>query len=144
MRSPACTCLFFTLSLEFDRSAIGGIVAAAAFPPCLFRGSRWRDTVLMRLGCNWTLRWGDGDGGSIGGQGQGHVWVRSLGGCRLIHSSTRTDAASTVQWLFYMSALTQWALLSLIITSHNSTLGWHTWERTKSWHPFLNYSLSCN
>lgn len=135
---------FFTLSLEFDRSAIGGIVAAAAFPPCLFRGSRWRDTVLMRLGCNWTLRWGDGDGGSIGGQGQGHVWVRSLGGCRLIHSSTRTDAASTVQWLFYMSALTQWALLSLILTSHYSTLGWHTWERTQSRHPFLNSSLSCN
>lgn len=36
----------------------------------------------MRAGCNWTLRWGGGDGvgtGRSGGQGEGHVWVKSSG-----------------------------------------------------------------
>lgn len=135
--------------MDFDRSRVGGFVAMAAIPPCPFKGSRWRDTVLMRVGCNWTLRWGDGDGGSIGGQGEGHVWVKSSGWIEP-HPECHADkhpALLSSDCLFDMSswAVTQRAAgsfcsppipRSLVLTSHYPhvpapPLRRHTWGRTK-------------
>lgn len=106
----------------------------------------------MRVGCNWTLRWKDGDGGSIGGREKGMCESSPQGVYSLIQSATWTNTAPTVQRLFvwhvvlrcdsessagsfYSPAFPR----SLVLTSPNPKvltppLCWHTWGRTKPQH----------